>query len=244
MKRDFIGIFLVLVLVVLILPTGLAMAVEEFRVSELFGGIQIWFEAEAFDERLPEGDRFFKVTGEQNVPDAPDGAFGEAVIRSGGAGGRISWTFDLSRTEGGEGTWYFWGRVHNVGNLSDYMLVEGDPDDDDLPDAPPFPGGDLAFDNVDDRIFENTMLDWAWWGNSEGSNKELQDGENTMHIMHRQGNETVYWDVFMWTDAAGYRPNDDDYTNAKVMKADDIAVQPVEKLSTTWGSIKDAARTE
>ena len=59
-----------------------------------------------------------------------------------------------------------------------------------------------------------------------------------MHIFHRQGNETVYWDVFVWTDSSSYRPNDNDYTAAKVMKASDIAVQPMEKLSITWGSIK------
>jgi hypothetical protein len=237
MKRVFISSLLVLA--ILVSFSGLATAVEEFRVSELGGGIQIWFEAEAFDERVPEGNQYFRVTGEPGVPDAPDGAFGEAVTRSGGAGGMIRWTFDLSRTEGGEGIWYFWGRVHNPGNLSDYMLVEGDPDDD-IPAGPPFPGGDMAapFDNVDDRIFENTMVDWAWWGNSEGSNKELQDGENTMYIFHRQGSATVFWDVFMWTDSAVYRPSDDDYTNAEVMKASDIAVQPMKKLSATWGRLK------
>ncbi len=246
MKRDSISILLVLALVVLILPPGLVMAVEEFRVSEFGGGVQIWFEAEAFDERNPEGNRYFKVTGEQNAPKAPKDAFGEAVTRSGGAGGMIRWTFDISRTEGGKGgNWHFWARILNPNNQSDYMLVKEDRDDDDIPDGPPFPGGDgvAPFSNPDDRVFEQSIAAWGWWGNSEGSTKELQDGENTMFIFHRQGNEAVFWDVFVWTDSTTYRPSDDDYTNAEV-KSGKIAVQPLEKLSTTWGSIKDAARSE
>ncbi len=60
-----------------------------------------------------------------------------------------------------------------------------------------------------------------------------------MYIFHRQGDNTVFWDVFMWTDDPMYTPNDEDYRNAKPMKAGDIAVWSLEKLSITWGSIKD-----
>ena len=240
MKRNFISIFLVIALVALILPPGLVMAVEEYRVSELSGGVQIWFEAEAFDERNPAGGQYFKVTGEPGAPKAPDGAFGEAMTRAGGAGGMIRWTFDISRTAGGEGgNWHFWARVLNPSNQSDYMLVKDDRDDDKIPAGPPFPGGDgvAPFSNPDDRIFEQDVPIWGWWGNSEGSTKEFQNGENTMYIFHRQGNAPVFWDVFMWTDSTTYMPGDDDYTNAEV-KAHRIAVQPLEKLSITWGSIK------
>ncbi len=242
MKKKFVRIFSTLVLAILISIPGIATAVEEFKVSSFAAAVQIWFEAEAFDERNPEGDRYFIVTGEPGAPDAPKGVFDEAVTRRGGAGGMIRWDFDISHTEGDEGTWYFWGRVHNVGNLSDYMLVKGDPDDD-IPNGPPFPGGDGAkpFDNEDDRLFEATTADWAWWGGgTEGSDKELQNGENSMYMFHRQGGATVFWDVFMWTDDSAYRPNDEDYTNAKLLKAGQFAVQPVEKLSTRWGSIKQA----
>jgi hypothetical protein len=152
----------------------------------------------------------------------------------------IRWTFDISPTEGEGGIWHFWARVWNPENRSDYMMVEGDPDDDKIPDALPFPGGDAVppFDNEDDRIFESTMEIWGWWGNDEGSTKELQDGENTMYIFHRQGNNTVFWDVFMWTDSPTYRPTDEDYRNAKLGEEKRIAVQPLEKLSITWGSIR------
>jgi len=241
MKKNSISVFSALVVAILISVPSIVWAVEEFRVSEYGAGVQIWFEAEAFDERNPEGTRYFQVTGEPGVAaKAPKDAFGEAVTRTDIAGGMIRWDFDISYTEGNEGTWYFWARIVSPDNRSDYMLVKGDPNDK-IPDGPPFPGGDAVppFDNDDDRVFERTFEIWGWWGNEEGSDKELQDGENTMYMFHRQGNNTVFWDVFMWTDDPMYTPNDEDYRNAKPMKAGDIAVQPLEKLSTTWGSIKD-----
>ena len=56
------------------------------------------------------------------------------------AGGMIRWTFDISAAGGKGGTWYFWGRIINPSNTSDYMLVKGDPGDPVIPDKPPFPG--------------------------------------------------------------------------------------------------------
>lgn len=217
-----------------------AYAVEVFKISDYDGGHQIWFEAEAFDERNPEGDRYFQITGEGNAPKAPKKAFGEAITRAGGSGGMILWKFDISAVGGEEGTWYFWGRVWNPGNRSDYMLVLEDPGDKKIPDGPPFPGGDGAppFINGDDRVFEQTCANWCWWGNQEGSAKELQDGENTMYIFHRQGNNTVFWDVFVWADKSNYRPTDDDYINAKEMEAGQKSVNPALKLATSWGMIK------
>ena len=59
-----------------------AYAVDVFRISGYGGGHQIWFEAENFDERIPEGEEFFPVVD-------VDGAFGQAIGRAGGAGGMI-----------------------------------------------------------------------------------------------------------------------------------------------------------
>jgi len=238
MKREIACVFSILILAALV--TGIAQAVEEFKVSAFDGSVQIWFEAEAFDERNPEGDRYFKVTGQGNTPKAPDGAFGQAITRAGGSGGMIRWDFDISFTEEGkEGTWYFWARIKNPSNQSDYMLVEGDPNDE-IPNGPPFPGGDAVkpFDNADDRIFEADIADWGWWGNAEGSMKALQNGKNTMYVYHRQGNNTAFWDVFMWASNRNYVPSNEHYRNATPMTIG-MAVQPLEKLSTTWGSIKD-----
>jgi len=211
------------VLVALLLPATQVHAVKNFKISGYGGGHQIWFEAEEFDERNPDNDTYYPVVDEA-------GAFGQAVTRSGGAGGMIRWTFDISTAGGAGGTWYFWVRQINPSNASDYMLVEGDPDDAEIPTGPSFPGGDgPPFDNADDRVLEIDVGPlWGWaqsWG-TEGHTKELQDGENTMYIFHRQGNDTVFWDVFVWTDDASYVPNDDDYRNAAVILPG-IAYAPV-----------------
>ena len=192
-------------------------AIETFKTSNYGAGHQIWFEAEEFDERNPEGDQYFPVVEEA-------GAFGQAISRAGGAGGMIRWTFDVSAAGGKGGTWYFWARLIDPGNTSDYMLVEGDPGDPEIPTGPPFPGGDGApFDNADDRVFEiDVAPSWGWtqgW-DIEGHTKELQNGENTMYIFHRQGDGTVFWDVFMWTDDPDYVPTDEDYQNAVVFVRD------------------------
>ena len=209
-----------------------AYAVDTFRVSEYGSGHQIWFEAENFDERIPEGDEFFPVVDEE-------GAFGQAIGRDGGAGGTIIWAFDISLAGGKGGEWYFRGRIKNVGNPSDWMLVDGDPDDE-IPDGPPFPGGEGAFpEGGNQLIFEKDSPEWAWHSSNlkEGHIKTLQDGLNTMYILHRQAHQNVFWDVFVWADDMGYMPTDDDYLGAEEIAGTE-AVQPGSKLSTTWAAIK------
>jgi hypothetical protein len=208
-KQIPLGIFLALLLTV---P---AYAGQNYKISNYGGGHQIWFEAEDYDERNPDTAQYFPVVDQA-------GAFGKAISRAGGAGGMIRWTFDIGAAGGKGGTWYFWGRIISPNNQSDYMLVEGDPGDATIPTGPPFPGGDgvAPFDNADDRVFEETVdPSWAWvrTGHDEGHTKVLQNGKNTMRIYHRQGDNTVFWDVFMWTDSASYVPTDDDYRNAMVL---------------------------
>jgi hypothetical protein len=229
------------ILVALLLATTPVYAVKVAKGSNLGGGHQIWFEAEDYDVRDPDTDEFFPVV--ENA----DASGGKVIGRAGAEGGRISWTFDISAVGGSGGTWYLWYRGINPANSSDYMLVDGDPDDLPIPAGPPHPGGDgtAPFVNDDDRVFEANIGDWDWaspdpgadgTAHGEGHTKELQNGVNTMHIYHRQGNDTVFKDVFMWTDVADYIPTDDDYNNAAVVGG--AAVQPLDKLATTWGSIK------
>jgi len=204
------------VLVASLLLATPAQAVKNCKVSSFGHGHQIWFEAEDFDERNPESDRYFPVVDEP-------GAFGRAVSRAGGAGGMIRWTFDISAAGGAAGTWYFWGRVINPINQSDWLLVEGDPGDPVIPAGPPFPGTTTAteFANDDDRVFdENNGPPWTWGrsGHTEGHTKQLRNGENTMYIYHRQGDSTVFWDVFVWTDDPDYVPTDNDYRQAQVVR--------------------------
>ncbi len=205
-KQILLGIF-----VALLLMTIPVYAVETFKISDYGDGHQIWFEAEDFDERNPDTEQYYPVVDEA-------GAYGQAITRAGGAGGMIRWTFNISAAGGKGGTWYFWGRVINPSNQSDFMLVEGHPGDPVLPADPPFPGTSSAAGFTDGhRIFEeDTPPPWTWTisDHEEAHTKELQDGENTMYILHRQGNDTVFWDVFMWTDDADYVPTDEDYENA------------------------------
>ncbi len=207
-----------------------------FRTSNYGGGHQIWFEAENYDERDPDTDDYYIVVDK-------DGAFGKAITRAGDGGGMINWTFDISAAGGKGGTWYFWYRGINPSNASDYLLVEGDPDDAEIPAGPPYPAGSGTppFDNDDDRIFEEDIVGWGWAlaGHEEGHTKELQNGVNTMYIYHRQGNDTAFWDVFLWTDNSDYVPTDDDYNNAREMKAWQAAA-PVDKLVSVWGQVRSA----
>ena len=186
-------------------------AVENFKISSYGGGHQIWFEAEDYDERNPDTDQYFPVVDEA-------GAFGQAITRAGGAGGMISWTFNIGAAGGKAGTWYFWGRIINPSNQSDFMIIKGHPGDPEIPTEPPFPGTSSAPGFTDGhRIFEEDVgPPWTWGltNHEESHTKQLQDNENTMYILHRQGNDTVFWDVFMWTDDAGYIPTDEDYINA------------------------------
>ena len=228
------GIFVALLLITI--PVN---AVENFKISNYGGGHQIWFEAEDYDERNPDTDQYYPVVDE-------DGAYGQAITRAGDAGGMIRWTFSISKAGGRAGTWYFWARLIDPGNTSDYMLVKGDPGDPTIPTGPPFPGGSgsAVFDDADDRIFEiDVGPPWGWaqsW-DIEGHTKELQDGENTMYIFHRQGNDTVFWDVFMWTDSSSYVPTDADYENAALAPLGITATNPSPAngalIEATWVSL-------
>jgi len=124
-KQILLGIFVALLLI-----TMPVYAVKKYKISNYAGAHQFWFEAEDFDERDPPTNEYYPVV------DA-DGAFGKAINRAGGAGGRIRWTFDISAAGGKGGTWYFWGRVIIPYNESDYMLVEGNPGDAEIPTGPP-----------------------------------------------------------------------------------------------------------
>jgi hypothetical protein len=55
-------------------------AVKNFKICNYGGGHQTWFEAEDYNERNPDTDRYYPVVDEA-------GAFGQAIIRAGTAGG-------------------------------------------------------------------------------------------------------------------------------------------------------------
>ena len=142
-----------LTLCLLIQPfTGFA--VEEFKVSENGKGEQIWFEAEAFDER--DSDDVYKLGKGEKAVDPADDAFGDIITNAGaGKKGWILYRFDISRAGGKAGDWRFVGRVINPMNHSDWLWVLGD-DGDKIPKDPP------AFVRPNHIIFEENIPEWTW----------------------------------------------------------------------------------
>ena len=113
---------LVLVMFVLF-SNSVALAVEEFRVSKYGKGEQIWFEAEAFDERSPNEN--YKLGKAEKAVKLHKDAFGDIVTNAGGKGWLL-YRFDISRAGGKKGKWRFIGRVINPSNHSDWLWVLGD----------------------------------------------------------------------------------------------------------------------
>ena len=196
------------VMVALVCVTTPAYAVESFKTSSYGGANQIWFEAEDFDQRDPADESSFALSDIA-------GAFGRTISSLSGTDGAsmIRYTFNISKTGGAGGSWYFWGRVINPNNNSDFMLVDGHPGDT-MPVTVPVSG--LVNEQ---RIFEQSGLgdDWLWAptagsAGEDSHTKTLKDGENTMYILAREAGAT--WDVFMWTDDPDYVPTDEDYENA------------------------------
>jgi len=207
-------------------------AVEVFKVSKYGKGEQIWFEAEAFDER--DSDDIYKLGKAEKAVDPADGAYGDIITNAGaGQQGWILYRFDISRAGGKAGDWRFIGRVINPSNHSDWLWVLGD-DGDKIPKAAP------AFVRPDHIIFEENVPAWAWmrtgdFGKDGGTVNKLQDGENVMMIWTRQSSLQVQYDVFCWSRDLDYQPTDEDYA-----KADEktLPVHPAGLLTTTWGRLK------
>jgi hypothetical protein len=231
---------------VLLSLSGSALAVKKFKTSNYASGAQIWFEAEHFDER-DSPNIYQMIEAEAKGIKLEKGAFGDAMTNARGQdGGWLLYRFDISKAGGKGGDWYFWGRVVNPSNQSDWLWVVGvDGPKGEIPRVKPAELADAgnAVAHAKNRIFEaNAGPPWQWDGGTrEGHRHKLLDGENIMMIFWRQSNATDQWDVFMWTNTTAYRPTDDDYRNAKEGKQQ-LAVQPTGKTATAWGSLKQAAR--
>ena len=103
-------------------------AVEAFKVSNYGKGVQVWFEAEAFDER--DSDDVYQLGKAEKAVDPADDAYGDIVTNAGaGKKGWILYRFDISRAGGKAGDWRFIGRVINPSNHSDWLWVLGDDGD-------------------------------------------------------------------------------------------------------------------
>ena len=215
-------VFAVLLLGLAALITTPSYALKAFKVSnhnvanDAGKGNQIWFEVEDYTKMSPEGDEHW--TTEKN-----DKAYGKTVLSpTGKFGTMLRFDFDISAcgasAKGGE--WYFWARLVNPNNLSEFLLVKGHPGDTIPAEAPKDRG---PFNNKQ-RIFEESMgalpdkFAWGLVSHKEGHTKTLKDGKNVMVILRRQGGPKNKMDVFMWTDDIGYKPTDEDYLRARERK--------------------------
>ncbi|RKU20167.1 hypothetical protein C6500_09430 [Candidatus Poribacteria bacterium] len=221
-----------LTLCLLLVQPFASFAVEEFKVSKNGKGEQIWFEAEAFDER--DSADVYKLGKGEKAVDPADGAFGDIITNAGaGKKGWILYRFDISRAGGKAGDWRFIGRVINPINHSDWLWVLGD-DGDKIPKDPP------AFVRPNHIIFEENIPEWTWkktgdFGQDAGTINELQDGENVMMIWTRQSSLQVQYDVFCWSSDLEYQPTDEDYEKAEEKT---LPVHPNGLLTTTWARLK------
>lgn len=221
-----------LALCLLLIQPFAGFAVEEFKVSKNGKGEQIWFEAEAFDER--DSDDVYKLGKGEKAVDPADDAFGDIITNAGaGKKGWILYRFDISRAGGKAGDWRFVGRVINPSNHSDWLWVLGD-DGDKIPKDPP------VFVRPDHIIFEENIPEWTWkktgdFGKDAGTINELQDGENVMMIWTRQSSLQVQYDVFCWSSDLEYQPTDEDYEKAEEKT---LPVHPDGLLTTTWSRLK------
>jgi hypothetical protein len=202
----------------------------DVKVSKNGKGEQLWFEAEHFDERSPNEN--YKLGKAEKALKPTDGVFGDIVTNTGGDGW-IRYNFDISLAGGKAGDWRFIARIINPNNHSDWLWVLGD-DGDKIPEVKP------AFVRPDHIIFENNNPVWTWvrdgdFGLDGGTINKLKNGENVMIIWYRGSDLEDQYDVFVWSSDLDYEPTDDDYKNAKVKK---LAVQPEDKLATTWAQIK------
>jgi hypothetical protein len=230
-KKMSLCVFSAYVMVCLFSFSPPVLAVDIFKVSNYAKGKQIWFEAEAFDERSPNEN--YKLGEKEKAVKPEKDAFGDIVTNTGGKGWLL-YKFDISRAGGKAGEWRFIGRVVNPKNHSDWLWVLGD-------DGPKIPDKEPAFVRPDHIIFEeNIPPPFTWkktgdFGKDGGTVNKLKKGENTMMIWTRQSSINVQYDVFCWSSDLEYQPTDDDYKKAKEKT---MAVEPVAKLTTAWSTIK------
>ncbi len=215
------------------------------RVSELDGGVQIWWEGEDWGSREPEAAGDLGWRRETYTPGNSSfqggeygGAFGGYMSpapnpandppNAGSQQGQLLRYFpDISLAGGGAGVWYLWGRTINPFNTSDHCVARDDPNDLDAdidsfdPDTGLFTGGGRG---NDDRIFEEDSSPFWCWQRLQGPGRDrweghelnLQDGGNELVFARRQGGNTTKYDVLMLTDDPLFVPEDSDYQGSTV----------------------------
>ncbi len=228
-----------------------AYAVENIKVSKLNGGEQYWWEAEDFDSR-DETVMLLNDEPDHGVPDLP-GAFGDKYMIHNAANkttpveGSHFIGYEINIKKGG--TYYVWvrvsfsraagARVHN----SAFLQVNDEP-------------AIAAFDRYGNGLGDATWPadipednPWVWAGHanqpavgdpaqglSNGLAFDFVAGENTVNIYHREGGAgapDAWCDDVLMISTVDFVPTDADYEGASTSP-----VEPMGRLTTTWGQIK------
>ena len=197
-------------------PTGFA--VKEWRESEHNGGWQIWISATDFEEIQGIGTSKTEV---KLAEKATKPWLSEEILIATALGGFADFAFESPV----EGAAYMWGRIADFrgGGQSWFIVLNS------------------VNHEGDGLIFGTPGLAWQWVGNRDvphsQSPTDLKKGENTVRIVPREAREGVepLFDVFMIS-TKPFEPTDADFNDAQ---AQGLAVEPTDKLATTWASIKN-----
>ena len=218
-------------------------------VSPAFAQKYISWEAEDFNDSNGAKFEIFEVPSDQpgnagegvddyTVAEASGGAFIGSANGTGNDGGDwVKYEFSVDADD-----WHFWGRViaPSVADNSAYWVFDA-------------ADGDVASTNnatmniwdffEAGELRENYTTDWVWFrlnsrdGPFEGLELiqhgddpvpvELDAGEHTLHLAHRE--DGTYIDQIFATTDVEFDPNETD---------PQTAVEPQNKLTTTWGALK------
>ncbi len=217
--------------------------------SPVFAQKYISWEAENFD--ASNGDKFevFKAPSDQagnaaegiddyTVAEASGGAFIGSANGIGNDGDAwVKYEFSVEADN-----WHFWGRIiaPSVADNSMYWAF-------DIADGDAVSNNNATMNIWDffeqEALRVNYTTEWVWFrlntrdGPFEGTELvqhgddpvpvELADGEHTFHIVHRE--DGTYIDKIFATTDVEFNPNETD---------PQTAVEPQNKLATTWGALK------
>ena len=220
-----------------------------FIVSPAFAQKYISWEAEDFNDSNGAKFEIFEVPSDQpgnagegvddyTVAEASGGAFIGSANGTGNDGGDwVKYEFSVDADD-----WHFWGRViaPSVADNSAYWVF--DAADGDVASTNNATMNIWDFFEVGE-LRENYTTDWVWFrlnsrdGPFEGFELvqhnedpvpvELDAGEHTLHIAHRE--DGTYFDQIFATTDVEFDPNETD---------PQTAVEPQNKLTTTWGALK------
>ena len=218
-------------------------------VSPAFAQKYISWEAEDFNDSNGTKFEIFEAPSDQpgtaaegvddyTIAEASSGKFIGSANGTGNDGGDwVKYEFSVDA-----GDWHFWGRViaPSVADNSCYWAFDTADGDITSTNAGPmniwdfFEAGELR---------ENYTTDWVWFrlnsrdGPFEGLELiqhgddpvpvELDAGDHTLHISHRE--DGTYIDKIFATTDVEFDPNETD---------PQTAVEPQNKLTTTWGALK------